>query len=129
VSSERRRGFAATAPDAPDPALRRRVYAVPFDYIWQAALALAGGGLAGWSVDGADDQEGVIEAFARGRISGEHGVVIRVALDDNAQTTVDVAVMARASADLGRARWRLRRFLRSLDRLAADASSPAGRSP
>jgi hypothetical protein len=125
---EPRRGFAATAPDAADPALQRRVYAVPFEIVWQAALALAGGRLRGWSVESADDREGVIEAFACGRFAGEHGVVIRIGLDRDAQTTVDVSVMAaRGRVDLGRAGWRLRRFLRALDQAAARPRQPAGR--
>jgi hypothetical protein len=129
VSDDRRRGFAATAPDSPDPELRGRVYAVPFEVVWQAALNLARGGLPRWSIESADDHEGIIEAYARGRFGAEHGIIIRIGLDADAQTTVAVSVLCRTGRDLGRARRRLRRFLRALDELARTASRrTAGRT-
>lgn len=128
---DRSHGYAATAPDAPEPALRSRTYAVPFEDVWQAALALAGGrlrGFRGWAVASADDHDGVIGATARGALSGEHDIDIRIGLDADAQTFVDVEVVARRGPDLGRSRRRLLRFLRSLDAMAAQPRRPASRS-
>jgi hypothetical protein len=127
VNDDRGRGFAATAPDSPEPELRNRVYAVPFEYIWQSALALAGGRLRGWSIVAADDQDGVINAHAAGRISGEHEVFIHIGLDVDAQTTLVAAVRSTKGTDLGRARRRLLGLLRAIDAAANSYRRTAAR--
>jgi hypothetical protein len=110
------RNQAETRPDHPDPELQGRTYAIPFDRVWTVALALAGGGLKGWSLRRADDQEGRIEAEAKGMLGALDDVEVRVTLDPNAQTRVDLTSTSRKDrGDLGRNRRRVRRFLRELD--------------
>lgn len=116
MSEAARRGRAATRPDAADPRLRSRTYAVPFDPVWRAALALASGGLRGWSTSAADDHEGVITAASRGITGAEHDISVRIGLDADAQTFVEAEVTARKpGTDFGRSERRLRRFLLALD--------------
>ena len=54
--------MAETSPDERDPRLRGRTYAIPFDRVWEAARALASGGLRRWQIIESDDYEGVIRA-------------------------------------------------------------------
>lgn len=126
-----RRAHAGTDPDAADALLRPRRLAIPFDTVWQAARSLLDGGIRKWSLDHADDQEGLLTGTCRGMGSTEHGITVRVALDTDAQTTVDATVSARGDgADFGRTERRLRRFLGALDRAlaASGQASRAGRS-
>lgn len=118
------RNTAYTAPDSGDARLGGRTYAVPFDTVWEAAIALAGGGLRGWSVLGADDEEGVIEGAVHGRLQRfNSAVTIRISLDRDAQTRVDaVSATVSGKADLGTNARRLGRFFRSLDREVENAS-------
>jgi hypothetical protein len=112
----RPRGRAETSPDEQDPRLRPRVLAIPFETVWQAAGRLLSGGLRGWTLQHADDQEGTIEAFVRGMGGAEHDILVRIRLDQDAQTLVTASVTARSdSADFGRAERRLLRFLDALD--------------
>jgi uncharacterized protein (DUF1499 family) len=119
-----RRNVAQTAPDEPDPRLRGRTYAIPFDRVWEAARRLANGGLRRWHVVESDDYEGVIRAtsttFALRMVDD---VEIRIGLDQNAQTRVDVRSASRKGvADLGTNARRIGRFLRALDKqLTRDA--------
>jgi hypothetical protein len=114
------RTYAATDPDAPDPLLRDRVLAIPFDEVWQAAHALLSGGLRGWSVTVADDREGRLEGVVVGWGTARHDVQLRIGLDSDAQTFLRAQVVAQKSgADYGRANRRLRRFLSALDRALA----------
>jgi hypothetical protein len=107
---------AETAVGAADPRLRGRTYAVPFDRVWGAALTLAGR-LRGWTVLHADDIEGVIRVEARTPLRFVHDVEIRVGLDANAQTRVDLVSASRTGkADLGKNARRIGKFLRALDR-------------
>lgn len=113
-----RRTAAATSLRAEDPRLRGRTYAIPFDRVWTEALALASGGLRGWSLVEADDQDGVIRADARRlvRRSVDH-IVVRVGLDEDAQTRVDAeSVSTEVRFDLGTHARRIGRFFRALDR-------------
>jgi hypothetical protein len=113
-----RGNHAATDVDAPDPALRGRTYAIPFETVWQAAVGLAGGGVRGWSIESADDQVGVVKAHARGGLlRPEVDIRISIRLDRNAQTRVDLFVRARSEGrDLGRSRRLVIRFVSRLDR-------------
>jgi hypothetical protein len=119
---------AATAPDAEDPRLVGRTYAIPFEAVWQASLELMGGGLRGWELVDHDDQEGVIRGVARGfpkRLDSE--LTLRIVLDPDAQTRVDGrADSPVARADLGANARRLGRFFRALDR-TLDADRPGRR--
>ena len=112
------RNQAATAPDHWDPRLRGRTYAIPFEQVWQAALALAKGGLRGFVLVDSDDYEGIINAEARTLVLRyTDDVRIRVYLDENAQTRVDVESRSRkGGADFGANARRTGRFLRALDR-------------
>lgn len=117
MDPDRRRGYAWTAPDAADPALRGRTLAVPFEGVWRAALRLAGGGLRGWTVVEADDLQGTIVATTRSLRGAEHDIEIRISLDADGQTRVDASALARKPGlDLGAARRRLRSLFRGLDR-------------
>lgn len=126
MNTGRRRGFVETTPDASDPRLRGRTYTVPFEEVWQAALALTGGGLFRWSRHDADDTEGVILASTKSLAGAVHDIMIRITLDENAQTRVDASAQARKPlTDMGRSRRRLRRFFRALDRRIARARRAA----
>lgn len=115
------RNQAATAADHWDPRLRGRTYAIPFEQVWQAARALASGALRGWRLVDADDYEGVIIAEARTLVLRYvDDVTIRIYLDADAQTRVDVQSRSRkGSGDLGANARRIARFLRALDRAVA----------
>lgn len=108
---------AETDPCSPDPRLRGRTYAIPFDRVWNTAHALSEGGLPRWSVSSADDEEGVIRARARTLVLRRvDDIRITVDLDENGQTRVDVAsVSLRRKRDLGANARRIHRFLRALD--------------
>ncbi len=108
---------AETDPCSADARLRGRTYAIPFDRVWTAALRLAQGGLARWEVVTGDDQQGIIEVVATSWPLGKQDDVrIRIGLDANGQTRVDLVSAARADKpDLGRNARRVRSFLRKLD--------------
>lgn len=112
------RNRAATGDDHWDPRLRGRTYAIPFEQVWQAALALASGGLRRWKLVQADDYEGIIDAEAKTLLLRYvDDVRIRVYLDEDAQTRVDVVSQSRKGrGDLGTNARRVARFLRVLDR-------------
>lgn len=114
---------AETSPAAPDLRLRGRTYAIPFDIIWTASVRLASGGLRGLVLVSADDGVGDIVAEATSRILRRvDDVEIRVRLDEDAQTRVDMHSEARLGrADLGRNRRRIVAFFRALD-AAVDAA-------
>lgn len=107
----------STSADAQDHRLRGRTYAIPFERVWATALALATE-RKGWTVIRADDQDGLIQAEVRTRLLRfVNDVTIRVALDPNAQTRVDLtSVSRRGRGDLGANARRVGRFLRLLDR-------------
>jgi hypothetical protein len=114
---------AATDPSAEDPRLLGRTYAIPFENVWQAAKALASGGLKGWTLWVADDQEGLMEAsLGQVMFLKAADVRIEIGLDENAQTRVDLSAVSRTErGDLGRSRRAVGRFLERLDK-ALDAS-------
>jgi hypothetical protein len=103
---------------SPDAALRGRTYAISFDRVWNAALDLCRGAARGWEITVADDQSGVIQAVTPKRLLGAVAdVTVRVTLDENGQTRVDVESTSRDSQrDLGANRKRILRFLPALDR-------------
>lgn len=68
-----------------------RTYAIPFDTVWRAAVAIVDGGARGWRIVDSDDQAGVIHARRTGiflrRVREVH---VRIGLDENGQTRVHV---------------------------------------
>lgn len=112
------RNRAATGADHWDPRLRGRTYHVPFERVWQAALALAGGELRRWKIVQSDDYEGIIEAEAKTFwMRFVDDVRIHIYLDDDAQTRVDLVSQSRKGrGDMGTNARRAARFLRALDR-------------
>ena len=105
-----------TDPRARDRALRGRTYAIAFDAVWQAAVALADRGLPRWRLLMADDQRGVLEAEATWALFRSVGKVqVVIGLDANGQTRVDVEATSANPLDLGTGRRRVRRFLLALD--------------
>lgn len=111
---------AETAPEAEDLRLRGRTYAIPFDRVWRTALELAGG-LRGWQVIASNDTEGTIQAEARTLVMRfVDDVTIRIYLDENAQTRVDMRSASRKGVgDFGTNARRIGRFMRLLDRRLA----------
>lgn len=116
----RRRWFhqngAATDPASPDAALTGRTYAISFDRVWEASLALASRRL--WRTVEADDQEGHIVAEVHNLyFRAADDVRIRIRLDVNAQTRIDMESRCRdREGDLGVNRRRIGRFMKKLDR-------------
>ena len=116
------RGFtqnsAQTDPDAGDKRLRGRTYAIPFDDVWGAAMALADGGIRGWTLISSDDQRGSIVAESRTLVfKFVDDVRVHVGLDENAQTRVDLRSASRkGSGDLGRNPRTIGAFLKKLDK-------------
>ena len=108
---------AFTDPDATDPRLRGRVYAVPFARVWEAALQAARS-LPRWTVTGEDGRSGEITAEARTLVwKNTDDVWIRVSLDEDGQTRVDATSASRKGRhDLGANARRIARFLHELDR-------------
>jgi hypothetical protein len=108
---------ADTDPSAPDDRLLGRTYAIPFEHVWNAAVGLAKEGMRGWSVGSADDLKGLIIASTVTRFMGiRDDVRVRIGLDANGQTRVDVSSMSRNERpSMGRHRRAIGRFLDRLD--------------
>ena len=106
-----------TDPFAADRRLRGRTYAITFERVWTAAVALCGGALPRWSLLCANDQAGIIRAQALTRVFRRpHDIEIRIRLDENGQTRVDVAsVLLNSGRDLGANARRIAAFLNGLD--------------
>ena len=117
---ERRR--AETDVSADDPYLRGRTYAIPFDRVWTAALGIVRGH-SRWSVVDADDLAGVLRCEATTLVLRRvEDVFIRISLDENAQTRVDLISRSREDrTDWGSNARRIRWFVKKLDR-ALEAS-------
>ena len=111
------RNRAWTAPDAADPRLRGRAYAVPFAEVWEAALETARR-RPRWTVTEADARRGEIFAEARTVLwRFVDDVQVRVSLDGDGLTRVDMVSASRVGgADLGVNARRIARFLHALDR-------------
>lgn len=105
-----------------DPRLRGRTYSIPFEDVWQSALRIIGGEFRRAHVVSVDD--------VTGDISVEVGVIIpratldvaiRITLDDDAQTRVDMRVIARDRRfDLGASRRLILRFFALLDKALSE---------
>ena len=109
---------AHTDPASPDARLVGRTYAIPFELVWNSAVGLARGGMRGWTVSSADDLTGVIIASTATRVFAiRDDVRVRIGLDQNGQTRVDLSCKSRTErASLGRHRRAIARFLDRLDR-------------
>jgi uncharacterized protein (DUF1499 family) len=107
---------AFTDAEADDPRLRGRSYAVPFAEVWAVALDIAQN-TPGWTILSSDPRAGEIVAEATTRLWGfTDDVWIRLSLDEDGQTCVEMASASRkGSGDLGTNTRRIARFLRSLD--------------
>ena len=107
---------AFTDPYDDDPRLRGRSYAVPFARVWDAAHQIARA-TRGWTVVSSDPRAGEIVAEARTPLwKFTDDVWVRLSLDEDGQTRVDMASSSRkGSADLGTNARRIARFLRALD--------------
>lgn len=110
------RNQANTHPDASDPRLRGRVYALPYRAVWQAVQEQATS-TRGWTVGAVDPRAGVLGAEARTRMLGfVDDVEVRVSLDPEGWTRVDLRSASRVGrADLGTNARRIARFLHGLD--------------
>ena len=108
------RNVAETRPDARDPRLRGRAYAVPLAHVWDAVLETARA-TPGWTVT--DAGAGTIQAEARTRLwRFTDDVAIRIFLDGNGLTRVDLRSSSRVGrADLGANARRVARFLHAVD--------------
>ena len=108
---------AYTGEDDADPRLRGREYAVPFHDVWEASLAIAEK-TRGWTLVASDPRAGEIVAEARTAVwRFVDDVWIRISLDEDGQTRVDMTSASRkGSADLGTNARRIARFLHALDR-------------
>ena len=111
---------AATRPGHEDPRLAGRTYAIPFEDVWQGALRIIREKSKGWTLDLADDREGIITADIKALHRSYNGTFeVRVTLDMNGQTRVDASTATpSAFADLGVNVRRLHRFFTALDREA-----------
>jgi len=103
--------------DAPIPETAGRTYAIPFIAVWDAALKLAHGRLAGWTVVHSDDLAGTIEADVKSMIFPRPArAIVSVTLDADAQTRFDLSLVPQhRGTDLGVHRRRIKRFLHALD--------------
>lgn len=111
------RSRAVTDPGERDPRLRGRTYAIPFERVWRGVLEVAREVMPRWTLNRADDEAGIVEVEAKTLIFRfVDDVRIRVGLDRNGQTRVDVESASRVGkADLGTNARRIGRFLRKLD--------------
>ena len=109
---------AETSPDHAQPRLRGRTYAVPFEEVWQATLSLLQRRRR-WQVTHVDDQEGVLRVEIPTLLGRSvRDFEIRITLDQDAQTRVDLSSASRKGlTDLGSNARRIARFLRKLDRV------------
>ncbi|WP_420129068.1 DUF1499 domain-containing protein [Longimicrobium sp.] len=107
---------AFTDAEADDPRLRERAYSIPFAQVWAAALEIAEQ-TRGWIVVSSDPVGGEIVAEATTRLwKFTDDVWVRISLDDEGQTRVEMASASRkGAADLGTNARRIARFLRTLD--------------
>ena len=111
------RSSVETGPEAVDPDLVGRTYAIPFGQVWDAVVRLTAGGLKGWKMLRWDDDTGLVEAEVQGPLLPlVADVAVTVVLDHNAQTRVDLRASGRGKwGDLGANRRRTRRFFTALD--------------
>jgi len=110
--------LAHTNADHPDPAFRGRTYAIPFARVWAAIVEIASNKLKGWTVTEADEDLGILRAECKVTFSKKlDDVEIRLSLDENALTRVDMSSASREEGgSLGRNNRRIRKFFPLLDK-------------
>lgn len=109
---------AHTHPKNPDSRLRGRTYAIPFAKVWSSIVEMAGSDFRRWTTLLADEDVGILRAENRLPILESSDLIeIRISLDENAQTRVDMSSTSREDKGIpgGNAR-RIRRFFRILDK-------------
>ncbi len=108
---------AETDPRSEESRLQGRTYAIPFDQVWGACLVLVQARRR-WTLLQANDLEGFIRVRCQTLVfKFVDDLEIRIGLDDNAMTRVDVKSRSRKGrADLGTNARRIGRLLRGLDR-------------
>lgn len=101
----------------PDPRMRGRRYAIPFHSVWTRIVELVGEAEPRWHLISSEEDEGVIRIEVRtGLLGWVDDVEIRVQLDQDAQTRVDMESASRVGVvDFGTNGRRIRRFLNRLD--------------
>jgi len=109
---------AHTHPEHPDSSLRGRTYAIPFTKVWAAISGMASGGLRGWTILMADEDMGILRAESQTLVfRAVDDVEIRMSLDENALTRVDMSSVSRVErGDWGQNARRIRKFFRILDK-------------
>ena len=109
---------AETNPWSEDPRLVGRTYAIPFEEVWRACMKFVAE-RGRWRLLQADDMAGFIRVRCISFIfRREDNLEIRVALDENALTRVDVRAGSRKGRpDLGVNVRRVGRFFAKLDAL------------
>jgi len=114
-----RENRAATDAAHHEPGLRGRTYAIPFEDVWQASMTVVGGRLPRWTHVRSDDVTGIILADVGPAFLRPAGdVLIKVTLDENAQTRVDMSTSSRTERwDLGASYRRVSQFYRALDQV------------
>lgn len=110
------RNVAETSPNAEDPRLKTRHYALSKETVWTAVQQLAGS-QQGWTVVQADPAEGVLKAQSRTRLlKFVDDVTIRVRPASGQRISVDLHSRSRVGkADFGTNARRIGRFLTALD--------------
>ena len=105
-----------TDPWSDDPRLIGRTYAIPFEAVWSSCIKLVGE-RAGWRMLQSDDLAGFIRVRCTTKLfRQEDDLEIRVGLDENGLTRVDLRSHARSrKVDLGTNARRVGRFSRRLD--------------
>jgi hypothetical protein len=109
---------AQTHPEHQDPGLRGRTYAIPFTQVFAGAVELCSQGLRGWTTVRADEDLGLLQAEAETFLfKNIDDVEIRLSLDENALTRVDMVSSSRdGKSNRSRNEKRIRKFFKELDR-------------
>ena len=112
------RNRAETDPWSDDPRLWGRTYAIPFDRVWGTCMELATN-WSRWELLHSDDLAGMIQVLCTTLVFRfKDELEIRVRLDENALTRVDVRSRStKGRRDFGVNARRIGRFLLRLDKL------------
>jgi uncharacterized protein (DUF1499 family) len=118
------RNVAETSPNAADPRLRTRLYALSRETVWNSVHQIAAL-QQGWTVINLDPAEGTLQAEARTRLlKFVDDVTIRVRPANGQHVSVDVLSRSRVGkGDFGANARRIGRFLETLDGTLAPPKS------